>query len=236
MSSDLPTYYSEREKGLAWLRTGLISLAEVCPLSYKQKKELPRMIQKMPDWLIANWAESLNIDYIGGSSKYPDITDQAESQEGRQFVQSCLESHDTVPVGFCLDQLCRRVIKLAQSGRLPIDADTVLRQVCALAWAECTEEGIEFAAKAREILSDPENPNHVLVDYQIALERGENEKLEQLGTLLTGGRYGGWVDSRIDEAKRYLGVDTPVFRINFVERTPQWDAFWENIVKGGTND
>lgn len=236
MSSELPTDNSERDKGIVWLRNGLTAIAEVCPLSYKQKKQLPRMLQKMPDWLIANWADSLNIDYIGSSAMHPDIAEQAESQDGRQFVQSCLEAHDTVPAGFCIDQLGRRVIKLAQAGRLPVDADMVLRQVCALAWAECTEEGMVFARQAGEILSDPEKPNHPIVDYQIALERSDREKLEQLDTILTGGRYGEWVNSRFDEMKRYFGVDTPVYRINFVERTPQWDALWEDIIKGGSND
>jgi hypothetical protein len=236
MEGDLPTYNSEREKGLTWLREGLTALAEVCPLSYRQKKQLPRMIQKMPDWLIANWAESLSIEYTGGSARYPDIANQAKSVSGRDLAQQYVEAHDTVPVGFCLDQLCRRVIKLSQTDRLLVDADMVLRQVCALAWAECTEDGMAFARQASKILSDPENPNHPIVDYQIALERGEKEKLEKLDNILTGGRYGEWVDSRFDEAKRYLGIDTPVYRISFIERTPQWDAFWENIIKGGTND
>jgi hypothetical protein len=40
----------------------------------------------------------------------------------------------------------------------------------------------------------------------------------------------------MEEGKRYLGLDYPVFRIHFVERTPQWDALWENIIKGGTDD
>ena len=185
---------------------------------------------------MASCAESLDIDYLGGSTICPDVAERVKSEACRDIAQRYLEAHDAVPAGFCLDQLCRSVIKRAQGGRLPVDVDMVERQVCALALAECTEDGIVFAGKAREILSDPENPNHILVDYQIALERGEKEKLEQLDTLLTGGRYGEWIDARLDEAKRYLGLDNPIFRINFVERTPQWDALWEDIIKGGSND
>lgn len=236
MSGDLPTYNSEGEVGLAWLRKELGAMAEVAPLSYGQKKQTTRFLQKMPDWMMASWAQALNIDYIGGCMRYPDMVEQAKSEDGRNLVQSYLEAHDTVPAGFCLDQLGRRVIKLNQAGRLPADANMVLRQVFALAWAESTEDGIAFAKQASEVLSDPENPNHPIVDYQIALEKGDKEKLEKLDTILTGGRYGEWVDSRIDELKRYLGVDNPVFRINFVERTPQWDALWEDIIKGGSND
>lgn len=236
MSGDLPTYNSEREMGLAWLRGVLTSAMEVSPLSYQQKKKATRLVSRIPNWLMASCAESFNIAYLGGSTACPDMAEQVKSETGRDIAQRYLEAHDAVPAGFCLDQLARSVIKHAQGDRLPVDADMVVRQVCALALAECTEDGIEFAEKAREILSDPESPNHPLVDYQIALERGEKEKLEQLDSILTGGRYGEWVDSRIDEAKRYLGLDYPIFRINFVERTPQWDALWEDIIKGGSND
>jgi hypothetical protein len=236
MNSDLPTYNSERIVALAWLRDVLTAMLEVCPLSYQQKKETARFLTKMPDWLMANWAESLNIDYMGGCASYPDMADKTKSDTGRQLAQQYLETHDAVPAGYCLDQLARSVIKHTQKSSLPIDSNKVERQVCALAWEKCTEDGIAFAGKARDILSDAENPNHPLVDYRIALERGDRNKLEQLDSILTGGRYGEWVDSRLDEAKRYLGLDYPIFRINFVERTPQWDALWENIIKGGTDD
>ena len=235
MNDNLPTY-DERETGITWLRGVFNSILEVAPLSYQQKKKTAPLFQRMPDWLIASWADSLNIDYMGGCSMYPNMAEQAKSDTGRQLAQSYLETHDAVPAGHCLAQLGRSVIKRAQRGRLPVDSNMVEKQVCALAWADCTEDGMAFAEKAREILSDPENPNHLIVDYQIALERGDKEKLKQLDTILTGGRYGEWVDSRLDEAKRYLGLDYHIFRISFVERTPQWDALWENIIKGGSND
>ncbi len=236
MSSDLPTNNSERGMGLAWLRGVLNAMLEVSPVSYQQKKKTAPLLQRMPDWLMASWAKASNIDFVGGCTNYPDMAEKATSDTGRHLAQQYLEAHDAVPAGHCLDQLCRSVIKHAQGGRLPIDSTMIERQVCALAWSGCTNDGLEFAEKAREILSDPENPNHPIVDYQIALERGDKEKLEQLDAILTGGRYGEWIDSRLDEAKRYLGLDYPIFRINFVERTPQWDALWENIIKGGSND
>jgi len=182
---------------------------------------------------MAKWAESVNIDYVGGWTACPEIVEKVKSEAGRNIAQQYLEAHDAVSVGLCLSQLGRSVLKRFREGRLPSDGDTVLRQVCALALAECTEAGIEFAGKAREILASLESPNHVLIDYQIALERGDKDKLEKLDAILTGGRYGEWVDARLDETKRYLGRDYPIFRINSVERTPQWDAFWENIIKGG---
>ncbi len=185
---------------------------------------------------MASWAEFLNIDYIGGCSMYSGMAEQANSDTGRNLAQQYLEAHDAVPAGHCLDQLGRSVVKHAQEGRLPMDSETIEKQVCALAWSGCNDEGLTFAEKAREILSDPENSNHPLVDYQIALEQGDKEKLEKLDTILTGGRYGEWVTCRLEEGKRYLGLDYPIFRIHFVERTPQWDALWENIIKGGTDE
>jgi hypothetical protein len=236
MKGELPTYNNQKETELIWLRDALTSALEVSPVSYQQKRKTARLLQRMPDWLMARWAESLNIDYMGGCAKYPDMAEKANSDTGSQLAQQYLEAHDAVPAGFCLDQLCRRVIKLAQGGRLPVDTDMVERQVCALAWAECTEDGIVFARKAREILGDPEKPNHILVDYQIALENGDREKLEVLESVLVGGRYNEWVNARLDEAKRYMGLDYPIFEIHFGERTPQWDALWGNIIKGGSDD
>lgn len=233
MNNDLPISNSERTEGLAWLRDGLTAMLGVSPLSYQQKKKTARSLDKMPDWFMASWAEALNIDYVGGSSQCPGFAKRANSDTGRQLAQQYLEAHDAVPAGHCLDQLCRSVVRHAQEGRLPVDINMIERQVCALAWSGCTDEGLAFAEKAREILSDPAKPNHILIGYQIALERGDKDKLEKLDAILTGGRYGEWVDARLDEVKRYLGLDYPIFRVNFVERTPQWDALWENIIKGG---
>jgi hypothetical protein len=233
MSSDLPTYSSERETGLTWMRGVLTSALEVSPLSYQQKKKATNFASRIPDWLMGQWADSLNIDYAGGCTLCPDMAERVKSEAGRDIAQRYLEAHDAVPAGFCLDQLTRSVLKHAQGGRLPVDADMVERQVCAMALAECTEDGIEFAAKAREILSDTENPNHILVDYQVALERGDKEKLEKLDAILTGGRYGEWVDKRLTEARRHLGLEPPHFTIRYGERTPQWDLLWKKLFTGG---
>jgi hypothetical protein len=115
-------------------------------------------------------------------------------------------------------------------------SETTEKQVCAMALAGCNPEGVGFGESANDILSDAESPNHPLVDYHLALANGDTKKIEALDAALTGGRYGEWVDSRLEEAQRYLGLDYPIFRINFVERTPQWDALWEDIIKGGSND
>ena len=236
MNNDLPTNTGERETGLAWTRGVLATALELSPVSYQQKKKTGRLLQRMPDWFMANWAESLNIDYMGGCTRYPDMAEKAKSDTGRDIAERYVDAHDAVHAGYCLDWLARSVVKLAQKGRLPVDANMLARQVAALAWAECTEDGIAFAQKAREILGDPAHPNHILVDYQIALENGDREKLQALESVLVGGRYNEWVNAGLDEAKRYMGLDYPVFEIHFGERTPQWDALWGNIIKGGSDD
>jgi hypothetical protein len=236
MSDDLPTYNNERTEGLAWLRGVLTAMLQVSPLSYQQKKKAARFLNRMPDWLMASWAEALNIDFAGGCNKYPDMAEKANSETGEDLAQWYLEAHDAVPAGHCLDQLGRSVVKHAQGGRLPVDSNMIEKQICALAWSGCTDDGANFVESASGILSDPGNPNHPLVDYQLALESGDKDKLEKLDAILTDGRYGEWVTCRLEEGKRYLGLDYPIFRIHFVERTPQWDALWENIIKGGTND
>jgi hypothetical protein len=236
MSNVSMTTTTRDDDRLVWLRNVLTAIMEVAPVSYQQKKKASRFLNRMPDWMLVNWAEALSIDYIGGSSQYPALAEQAKSDTGRQLAQEYLDTHDAVPAGFCLDRLVRSVLKLAQEGRLPVDSNMVERQVCALACSECTEDGIAFAQKAREILSEPAHPNHILVDYQIALENGDREKLEALDGVLTGGRYGEWVNARLDEAKRYMGLDYPIFEIRFGERSPQWDALWGNIIKGGSDD
>ncbi len=236
MKDDLPIYNSERTKALTWLREVLTAILEISPLSYWQKKKTARLLNRMPDWILDNWAEALNIDYIGGCTGYPDMAEKAKSETGRHLAQQYLESHNAVPAGNSIDQLGKSVVKSAKAGRLPADRETVERQACALAWADCTPAGADFAQQGSSVLGSHDRTNHVIIDYQIALDAGDKNKVEALDAVLTGGRYGEWVDNRLDEAKRYLGLDTPIFRIHFGERTPQWDALWGNIIKGGTDD
>ena len=233
MSDDLATYNSERTEALNWLRDVLTALLEVAPLSYQQKKKTGRFLNKMPDWLMANWAESLNIDYMGGCSQYPDIAVQAKSDTGRHLAQQYLEAHDAVPVGNCLEELGKSVVKHVQTEDLPVDIEAIEKQVCALALAGCTAESTEFIENTRDILSDPEKPNQPIVDYNLALEYGDHDKLEALDATLTGGRYGSWVAERLTEAKRFLGLEPPRFTIRYGERTPQWDLLWKKLFTGG---
>jgi len=233
MNDDLPVSNSERTEALTWMREVLITMVEICPLSYRQKRQTSRYLNRMPEWLMASWAESLNIDYIGGRTRYPDMAQQAKSDVVRDLAQRYLEVYDAVPVGNCLEELGKSVVKRAQAGDLPVDSEIVERQVCALALAGCVAEGAEFAENARDILSGEENPNHPIIDYHLALEYGDKLKLEALDAALTGGRYGSWVAERLTEAKRFLGLEPPRFTIRYGERTPQWDLLWKKLFTGG---
>ena len=215
------------------MRGVLAAVLEVSPLSYQQKKKASHFLKRMPDWMLANWAMALNIDYIGGSSRYPSLAEQAKSDTGRQLAQEYLEAHDAVPVANCLEELSKGVLKHAQAGDLPTDSEAIEKQACALALASCSAEGADFAESARDILGDAEKINHPIVDYHLALEHGDTERLEKLDAILAGGRYGEWIAERFTEGQRYLGLEPLRVIVRYGERTPQWDLLWKKLFTGG---
>jgi len=233
MNNDLPTYNSEMTEGLAWLRDVLTAALEVCPLSYQQKKKTTRFLGRMPDWLMASWAEVFNIDYMGGIKQIPDMAEQAKSETGRSIAQQYLEAHDAVPVANILDELVKTVVKKANESKLPVDSETVERQVCALALAGCITEGIGFGERASDILSYAESPNHSLVNYHTALANGDNEKIEALGATLTGGRYGSWVADRFNEVKRWLRGGAELNIHWEIETLRDNGGIYQFLLKGG---
>jgi len=226
----------ERKVAIGWLRNVLSSIVETAPLSPWIKRKTASMIRRLPDWLVVNWAEALNIDFIKGYKLYPDMADSVRSDKGRQMAQHYLESHDAVPAANCLQQLVRWTMRRSRMGKLPINYETAQRETYALALAPCTPEGWEFIEQTSSVLRNDEQANHPLVDYQIALKRGEKDKLGRLDAILTGGRYGKWVDERLEETRRWMGLDTPRFHLSYCERSPQWDSLWENIFLGGENE
>ena len=152
-----------------------------------------------------------------------------KGETARRITQQYLESHDAVRTANALGDLVRR----ANEGRLPAARETVERQVCALAIADCTAEGGDFVDAARSILGDPDRCNHPLVDYQIAAMRDDRDKMERLDVALAGGRYGEWAAERLAEMKRYMGLEPPRFTIRYGERIPQWETLWRKILTGG---
>ena len=233
MNSDLPTYNSERTEGLAWLRDVLISALEVCPLSYQQKKKATRFLDKMPDWLMAKWAEALNIDYVSGFKQYPDMAVQAKSDTGRNLAQQYLEAYDAVPVANILQDLLKTVVEKASEAELPDDSETIEKQVCAMALAGCTTEGTIFGETARGIFGDSDSPNHPLVDYQLALEYGDKSKIEEMDAALIGGRYGEWVADRFNEMKRWLRGSADLNIHWEIETLPDNGGIYQFLLKGG---
>jgi len=61
----------------------------------------------------------------------------------------------------------------------------------------------------------------------------DSSKIKALNDTLTGDRYGVWVAERLNEMKRYLGLEPPHFTVRTGERTPQWDLLWHKIFTGG---
>ena len=233
MENDSQTNDNERDEAINWMRNVLTSMLEVCPLSYRQKKTTGQLLNKMPDWLMGRWADVLNIDYMGGSTRYPDMAQHAKNDYVRNLAQQYLEAYDAVAVGNCVENLGKSVMKHEQAEDLPVDNDTIERQVWALAVAGCNAEGPDFAQNAMDILSDKECPNHPVVDYHLALEHGDKSKIKALDAALAGGRYGGWAAERLTEARRFFGVEPPHFTVKVGERTPQWDLLWRKLFTGG---
>jgi hypothetical protein len=236
MKDDLAVYNSGRTESLAWLRNTLAAMLEVSPLSYQQKKETRRFLQRMPDWLMTTWANALNIDYANSFKQYPDIAEQAKSETGRLLAQQYLESHDAVATANILDGLVRAVIKQANENNLPVGNERMESQICSLSLAGCTDEGKEYIKSVGDILGDSESPNHPIVKYHLALANKDTRKIDTLDNALAGGRYGNWVKERLTEVKRFLGIEPPHFNIHHGERSPQWDLLWQRIFTGGDDN
>ena len=105
MDTDSQINDSEKTEAIAWMRDVLTSMLEVCPLSYRQKKTTGQLLNKMPDWLMGRWADVLNIDYMGGSTRYPDMARDAKSDYVKNLAQQYLEAYDAVAVGNCVENL-----------------------------------------------------------------------------------------------------------------------------------
>jgi hypothetical protein len=236
MKDDLAVYNSEGKESLTWLRNTLTAMLEVCPLSYQQKKETSRFLQRMPDWLMTTWANALNIDYTNGYKQYPDMADQVKNETGRQLARQYLENNDAVAMANVLDELVRAVIKQVNENNLPSGNERVESQICSLALAGCTDEGMEYIKSAGDILDDTDGLNHPIVKYHLALANKDTQKIDTLDAALAGGRYGNWVKERITEVKRFLGLEPPHFNIHHGERSPQWDLLWQKIFTGGDDN
>lgn len=220
-------------EAIAWLREVLTSIVDVAPLSPWIKEATQTCIRLLPNWLMAAWARALNFDYVASYRACPDLARAVRSDTGIQIVKQYLETHNAVPLAYALRQLTRKVVKLSRTGRLPIAADMIERQVCALAVANCSPGGERFIQQASSILCEAECSNHPLIEYQILIEGKQRQKLKKLDAILAPLQYNSWVAERIVEMKRWLGLEPPTFHIRHGERSPLWDSLWDNILTGG---
>jgi len=225
---------SEDSEALAWLRSVLLSIVEVAPLSPWLKRDMNSLIRKVPERLLNSWAGAVGCDYAGVFNVSPEFTDVVKSDTGRAAVAEYIDKKDAQATANLLDQLKRRSLKLIRIGKLPIAGEAFERQAVAVAMTCCAPGGEDFAAIAKPILADPEEqPTHLVIDYNLALERRELGRLNALDTILDGNNYGSWVDRRLEEMRWYFGLDIPRFHLQYGRRTPQWDSLWRNAVLGG---
>lgn len=229
----IPITTEERKAAVGWLRSALSSALVVTPISQRVKRPTQRAIDRAPDWLMVAWAIASDMDLLSDHRLYLELADRIDSDLGKAWVRGYVDSHDVVAMVKALQALLRTVLNLWGRGTLPIDQETVQRQVLALAMAGFMPGAEQFAQAARAVLSDADHPGHLLVDYRIALEQGDKQKLRAIDDIMKNTAYDVWVAERLNEARRWLGVEPPHFNIIYGERTPQWDSLWGNIVKGG---
>lgn len=214
----------------------LTAILDVAPLPDWAKQRTASALRRLPHWYVDRWAGALSIDYLNDHKAYPDLAEKADTSIGRDIINGYLEAHNVLVAITSLRHLVSSVMKLQRTGKLPLPEEVIERQVCALAWSACTSDGMEFAHKARTTLGRDEPGNHIFDDYRIALEHSETERLERLDNVLSSIPYGKWVTERLEEAKRWLGVDTLKVRIQYGQRTPLWELLWQDLFTGGAYD
>ncbi len=222
-------------KSLDWLRQVLVSAFNSAAVSGWLRKRAISFACHIPDWLVETWARVTGVDFATAHTLAPELPQQLESEAGRELVRDYIEARHVVPTVRSLRRLVTTVLTLVRLRKLPIEADKVEQSVAALALVGCTPLSGEFVAEASSILDSSSYPEHLLSAYEQTLNSADETRLNGIANALRG-EYGYWVANRLQEARRYLGLDYPIFRIHFGERTPQWDALWGNIIKGGTDD
>ena len=224
----------EDPAALAWLRSVLLSIVEVAPLSPWLKREMSNLIRKVPERLLRSWASAVGCDYTAAFKTNPKFSDVVKSDAGKAAVAEYIDKKDAQAVANLLDQLKQRSLRLIKRNMLPMPREAFERQAMAVAMTCCAPGGEDFAAKAKPILADlEEQPSHLIIDYNLALERRELGRLNAFGALLDQDNYGNWVERRLEEMRWYFALDNPRFHLQYGRRTPQWDSLWRNAVLGG---
>lgn len=226
----------DRRAAVAWLRGVLASIVNVAPLSPWIKEATQRCIRRLPNWIIVAWAKALNFDYVTAYRACPDLDEKVKSDAGMQIVKQYVETHNAVPLANTLHQLARKVSRLSRTGKLPASVDMIEQQICALGMSNCLPQGEQFIQQAGSILYEAERSNHPLIEYQVLLLSKQRQKLSEIDTILSLHPYNSWVAERVAEIKRWLGLEPPMFRVRYGERTPEWDMFWKSTFLGGRNE
>jgi len=223
-------------EAMIWIREVLTTIVDVAPLSPWIKEATQRCIRRLPNWLVDVWAKALDFDYVTAYQSRPDLAAVVRSDTGMETVRKYVEANSVEPLASILRQLTRKVVKLSKTGRLPVSAGMIERQISALAVANCTAEGERYMRHASSVLCEAESSNHPLIEYQILLEGKQSRKLKDIDAVLFRHPYNSWVAERIVEMKRWLGLEPPTFHIRYGERTPLWDTLWDNILTGGGHE
>ena len=218
---------------IKWLRGVLLAVIAIVPLPLWLKRKMAAVIRRLPDWYLSRWATALNVDLVRFSQDCPDLVHRINSGECKQIIQDYLESHQVILLAHSLRKLVHNIITKYKGDALPLEKETIEQQVAALALAECTGEGKAFASRAGAILSHGGIEEPVLVDYHRALDNQDIGPLEKLQQVLDNIPYGGWIISRLQEAKRWLSGHRELNIRWEIETLPDSGGIYEFLLKGG---
>ncbi len=196
-------------------------------------KTTTRFVWRVPDWLLAKWADSVNVDIEYAYLTAPDLPNIIRSEAGRAVAKYYMETHRVAPTVRGLKELVQNVITMAHAGTLPANAETIQNQVAALALAQCTVQGVDFAKQASSLLHTEEDADRLLDAYDTILRSRDAPTVNSIDSVLTGSQHGHWVADRLKDMKRWLRGGTELNVRWEIETLPDNGGIYQFLLKGG---
>ena len=202
--TDIVTIDDDKHTSVNWLRDVLLALLEVAPIPRWAAKMTTRFVWRVPDWLLVRCAASVHVDVEYVYLTAPDLPNIIRSEAGRAVVKHYMETHRVAPTVRGLRELVQNVINMAHGGKLPANAETIQNQVAALALAQYTAQGMDFAKQASSLLNTGEDADRLLGAYDTILRSRDAPTVKGIDSVLTGSQHGRWVADRLKDMKRWL--------------------------------
>ncbi len=226
--------HDNEQMALAWLREVLLNFLERATSIPRPITERTRhQIQRVPKWVLASWANDQGVNFVRGSQLAPDLAQEVEAGTFDEKISQYLESGEVGAMVRALQRVITAFFRLQKAGRLSVEAEKVLRGVAALALVNCGPGGREFRQSLSGILGDSARLYELLDSYEMALERGHEQKLDGVDMVLSNCGYGKWLSDRLAEARRWQGGEIqPNVRWQ-IEYMPDNGDIYKILLRGG---